>query len=230
MSRKITERNNFAWLTSALTLVLFGVSVADQLHLHLGQLVLQVGLVLALALGVWSIRTDAHWYLTRIGLMTGVALLALVGIFLEWSRLDLIWLALLCGYLVATAKVAMEQVLFSGRVDGNKIVGAVCIYLLLGLIWTTLYLMVSELVPGSFNGLASSTWDETFPELVYFSFTTITTLGYGDISPSAPLTRFLALAEAIVGQFYIAVLVASLVGIRISRPSNDSTSGSSATD
>jgi hypothetical protein len=221
MSRKITERNNFAWLTSALTLLLLGVSVADQLDLHVGQLVLQLGLVLALALGVWSIRTEAHWYLTRIGFTTGVALVAVAGIFLEWTRLDLIWLALLCGYLVATAKVAMEQVLFSGRVDGNKIVGAVCIYLLLGLIWTTLYLMVAELVPGSFNGLASGTWDETFPELVYFSFTTITTLGYGDISPSAPLPRFLALAEAIVGQFYIAVLVASLVGIRISRRSND---------
>jgi voltage-gated potassium channel len=230
MSRKITERNNFAWLTSALTLLLLGVSVADQLDLHVGQLVLQLGLVLALALGVWSIRTEAHWYLTRIGFTTGVALVAVAGIFLEWTRLDLIWLALLCGYLVATAKVAMEQVLFSGRVDGNKIVGAVCIYLLLGLIWTTLYLMVAELVPGSFNGLASGTWDETFPELVYFSFTTITTLGYGDISPAVPMTRFLALAEAIVGQFYIAVLVASLVGIRISRPSNDSTSGPSATD
>lgn len=60
MSTKINERNNFALLTSALILLLVGVAVADQLDLHLGQLVLQVGLVMALALGVWSIRTEIH--------------------------------------------------------------------------------------------------------------------------------------------------------------------------
>jgi voltage-gated potassium channel len=217
MTKKITERNNFAWLTSALTLLLFGVFLADQFDLHLGQLVLQVGLVMALALGVWSIRTETHWYLTRIGFTTGVALLAVAGIFLDWTQLDLIWLALLCGYLVVTAKVAMQQVLFSGPVDGNKIIGAVCIYLLLGLIWTSLYLMVDEFFPGAFNGLGEGSWDETFPDLVYYSFVTLTTVGYGDVGPAAPVARFLALAEAIIGQFYIAVLVASLVGIRISR-------------
>ena len=221
MSRKITERNNFAWLTSTLTLLLFAAAMADQLDLHLGQLVLQIWLVMALAMGVWSIRTETHWYLTRVGFMTGVVILALAGIFLDWTRLDLIWLGLMCAYLVVTARVAMEQVLFSGPVDGNKIIGAVCIYLLLGLIWTTLYLIVAELVPGAFNGLGDGPWDETFPDFVYFSFVTLSTLGYGDISPLAPVARFLAFAEAIVGQFYIAVLVASLVGIRISRQSSE---------
>jgi hypothetical protein len=192
--------------------------------------VLQVGLLVALALGVWSIRTETHWYLTRIGFGTGVALVALVGIFLDWTRLDLIWLALLCGYLVVTARVAMQQVLFSGPVDGNKIIGAVCVFLLLGLIWTTLCLMIAELIPGAFNGLDEGSWDETFPDLVNYSFVTLTTVGYGDVGPAAPLARFLALAEVIVGQFYIAVLVASLVGIRIAGQSSDSTSSSSATD
>lgn len=216
MTQRITERNNFAWLTVALTLLLFGVALADQMELKVGQLVVQMAIVVALSMGVWSIRTERHGYFTRVGFTTAVAVLALAGIFFDWTRLDLLWLAFLSGYLIVTAKVAMQQVLFSGSVDTNKIIGAVCVYLLLGLIWTTFYLMVAELTPGAFNGIEQGPWNQAFPDMVYYSFITLATVGYGEISPATPIARFLAMAEAIVGQFYIAILVASLVGIRIS--------------
>jgi voltage-gated potassium channel len=122
---------------------------------------------------------------------------------------------------MTTTWLAVRQVLFTGAVDWNKIVGTICIFLLLGLIWTTLYMMIEEMIPEAFNGLTHAPWYETFPELVYFSFATLTTLGYGDIGPVAPLARFVALMEAIVGQFYIAIIVASLVGIRISSRVSD---------
>ena len=79
-----------------------------------------------------------------------------------------------------------------------------------------LYLFIAEVVPGAFNGLPQAPWLDNFATAVYFSFVTITTLGYGDISPVLPLARFLVYMEAIIGVFYMAILVASLIGVRMS--------------
>jgi hypothetical protein len=94
------------------------------------------------------------------------------------------------------------------------------VLLLLGIIWTCLYAMLAEFRQGAFNGPSSGSWYEAFPTLLHFSFVTLTTVGYGDITPVSPLARFLAFMEAIVGQFYIAVLVASPVGGIISKRPN----------
>ena len=106
--------------------------------------------------------------------------------------------------------------MFTGTIDGNKIIGSICICLLLGLIWSTFYLLVLEVNPAAFNGLGYASWYQNFPVVTYYSFVTLTTLGYGDISPLAPLARFLVFMEAVVGVFYMAILVASLIGVRMS--------------
>ncbi|MEA3276530.1 MAG: potassium channel family protein [Pseudomonadota bacterium] len=216
MRKRLTERGNFSYLTVALVVLLFGTALADELGFQLGQLLIQAAIVMVLALGIWSIESQSHWFLTRVGMVVAIALVALAGLFLEWVQMDVLWLAILLGYLVVTTWLAMKQVLFTGPIDSNKIVGAVCIFLLGGLVWTTLYMMVALLNPEAFNGLEPGPWYDIFPDLVYFSFVSLTTLGYGDIGPVGPMARFLAFMEAIVGQFYVAILVASLVGIRIS--------------
>ena len=71
-------------------------------------------------------------------------------------------------------------------------------------------------IPDSFNGLSSTNIGTQLPELVYYSFVTITTLGYGDLTPVKPLARTVAFLEGFVGQFYVAVLVAWLVGMYLS--------------
>ena len=99
------------------------------------------------------------------------------------------------------------------NISANRIIGAVCVYLMLGVIWALTYSLLEAGIPGSFAGLseqaAGSKWD---PDWVYFSFVTLTTLGYGDILPVTSSARAMAYFEAIVGQFYLAVLVAGLVG------------------
>jgi len=110
-----------------------------------------------------------------------------------------------------------RQVLFTGPIDGNKIIGAICIYLLIGLVWTLLYLFIAQAMPGAFNGLDQALWYDNFADVAYYSFVTLTTLGYGDISPVIPIARFLVYMEAIVGVFYMVILVASLIGIRTSK-------------
>jgi voltage-gated potassium channel Kch len=87
---------------------------------------------------------------------------------------------------------------------------------LIGLNWSLLYLFLAQTIPGAFNGLEQLVWYDNFADAAYYSFVTLTTLGYGDISPVTPVARFLVYMEAIVGVFYMAILVASLVGVRIS--------------
>lgn len=217
------ERDNFTYLTVALVLLLFITALFDQLEIALGQLVVQASIIMVIAVGTWSVSSGRRWFHTGIGFVIAIGLLSAAGMSLDMVGLNILWLAVVLAFLVTTTWLAIQQVLFTGSVNINKIIGSICIFLLLGLIWTILYMMIAEVTPDALKGLDSATWYETFPDYLYFSFVTLTTLGYGDISPLTPLAGFLALMEAIVGQFYIAIVVASLVGTRISSRSDQET-------
>ncbi len=108
------------------------------------------------------------------------------------------------------------------QVSGDAIFGVVCGYLLLGIIWTVLYSAVETASPGSFRMPASEGSPAVAArvdrgDLGYFSFITLTTVGYGDVTPTTPLARTLAWMEAITGQFYLAILVAGLVGFKVTQ-------------
>jgi len=139
-----------------------------------------------------------------------------LSIMMDISGLSYLHLIILLAFYMWATWLAAKQVLFTGPIDGNKIVGAICIYLLMGLIWTLLYLMIAQAIPNAFAGLEQALWYDNFADVAYYSFVTLTTLGYGDISPKIPIARFVVYMEAIVGVFYMAILVASLIGIKTS--------------
>jgi len=102
----------------------------------------------------------------------------------------------------------------------DTIAGAASAYALLAVVWGNLYVLIEVFHPGSFNIPAS--WllgpaRDPVAGLVYFSFITLTTVGYGDITPAWPGAGGLAVAEAFVGQLYLAITVARLVGLHTSR-------------
>ena len=115
------------------------------------------------------------------------------------------------------AGIILSHVLRAERVSREKIFGALSVYLLLGVIWSLLFIMVDFLVPGSFRYGQDRAL--TGAEMVYYSFVTLTTLGYGDIVPVSPSARSLATLEALTGQLYLTVLVARLVGLHITHSS-----------
>jgi hypothetical protein len=98
-----------------------------------------------------------------------------------------------------------------GAITLDRLVGAVCIYLLLGVVWTLLFALLELVAPGSFHYAGRQAGDP-IEHLLYYSFVTLTTLGYGDVAPVHAVARTLAYLEAVVGQLYIALLIASLVG------------------
>ena len=110
----------------------------------------------------------------------------------------------------------LKHIFNQDNVTAETIYGAIVVYILLGLMWVFLYYLTELLHPGSFS-LTEVLDAESKKSLYFFSFVTLTTLGYGDITPVSAPARSLAMLEAIVGQMYIAVLIARLVGIHISQ-------------
>ena len=109
------------------------------------------------------------------------------------------------------AMVVLAQTFRAGPVNRHRIEGAVAAYLLLGLAWALAYELVGLLAAGAFSGTGRSGPER--PDLVYFSFVTLTTVGYGDVTPVHPVARSLAVAEALTGQLYPAILLARLVSL-----------------
>jgi len=112
----------------------------------------------------------------------------------------------------------LGYVLRSGSVTIDRIFAAICVYMLIGFTWTFSYALLEVMVPGSFGGLADISRNDYVAhvqQLRYFSFMTLTTVGYGDVVPRSPIARTMAALEAIMGQIYLTVLVARLVGLHI---------------
>lgn len=107
----------------------------------------------------------------------------------------------------------LRFVLTAGSVNTEVLCASISAYLLLGLLWTFAYWLVSELVPNAFSFSGADTSLKGFNGL-YFSFITMSTVGYGDITPVAKVARMLAAMEAITGLLYVAVLIARLVSLQ----------------
>jgi len=113
------------------------------------------------------------------------------------------------AFYVFTLVQVLRYVLRGVQITKDKLFGAVSVYLLIGLAWTSVYALVQAVEPGSFASTVADSSDT--PDLIFFSFVTLTTLGYGDITPVTARARSLALLEAVTGVLYLAVLVARLV-------------------
>lgn len=118
----------------------------------------------------------------------------------------------------------LRAVLRQREITGETISMSISVYLLLGLTWGFLFVLIYQVQPHAFNfpgtdvltsGLPSDKQQPVFPVLIYFSLTTLTTIGFGDITPLSMKARYAAIAEGITGQFYLAILVARLVGMQM---------------
>ena len=210
------RRGNFVYLTVASFALLFLVAVGETLGPAVGSYLVSAAFALTLTGAMWSVRSQENVFRSGLALVGLYVALAVASFWLAGTELRLLQLALLFLFFGSMAWLAVKQVLFmDGPVDGNRILGAIAVYLLIGLNWAVVYSAVNEVDPMAFNGTEPGEWLHNFAELVYFSFVSLTTLGYGDISPDTALTRFLVYLEAIFGQLYLAIMIAGLVGIRI---------------
>ena len=179
----------------------------------------ELNLLTSLGLVLMTLNLRHEKWALVIGLGLGLPCLGL-NLFALWKTLgiffDLLGHGLLTAFYGFTAAVFLRHILFSHglMVKRATLYESACVYLLLGLFWGTLYSFIEHLSPGSFHldpALADRHLD--WSDFLYHSFVTLTTLGYGDLVPVAPMARSLTLLEAVVGVFYVTALVARLVSI-----------------
>jgi hypothetical protein len=208
----VDESNNFIYLTLSLVTLLLVSALSELLPEGVMYWVLYGLAVATLVISYLSLEFGRCW---RIFLGTIIILMLVSNLLTKvvgWNPDGNNVLILMLIFFIAATYSSARQVLFTGYIDSNKIVGSIAIYLLLGLIWALLYLLTMEFSPAVFNGIEAGSWEDNYSDVVYFSFVTLTTLGYGDITPAMPISRVLTYLEAIVGVFYIAIVVASLIG------------------
>lgn len=118
-------------------------------------------------------------------------------------------------YLGIAILLIMKEVFLASEVTLDTIFGGISIYLLIGFVWSFFYGIVEIVSPDAFS--QSFLLEQSYAKTIYFSFTTLTTLGYGDIVPVQDFALVLTNTEAIIGQMYPAIFIATLVGSYLSQ-------------
>ena len=213
----LIKNNHFIWITIALIGLMltnaFSRNAPENLTLNLIE---WLGTALLL-LSLLSLKTNRKW--GKGFLIIVVVMLAVVVVrgTTEIGYFEYFYLGLMLLFMLAAAWLVGSQVLLTGEVDLNIIVGSVALYLLIGYVYALFYTILLEFSPNALNGVDAGLWYDNLSTTTYFSFVTLTTLGYGDISPSTPVAQVIVILEAVTGMFYLAVIVASLIGGRRNR-------------
>jgi len=212
-----TRQANFSYLLAGLLVALLAGPVIHEFTDQSAQLIVQIAFSATLIVGIWSFIDSRRWF--RIGIV--LALLELVITVFDALRPTPVFefsaMLIAMAFCSLSLAFALVNVMRGTRMDFNRMTGAICVYLLLGIVLGILNTFIYRLVPGSFSGLPPVSDGEQGMNLIYYTYVTMTTLGYGDISPVGPLARALAYLAAIAGQFYIAILVGMMVGLYLSQ-------------
>ena len=221
VSRLGLVSGRFRLLLLALFLAFGGTAVASGTRAE--RLVNAMLLALVLVAAVLDLREREHrWRFA--GLAAGIILLSGVDLNVRVPYLAALVDAMMVVFAGLVVWRAYTVVMRRQRPVADRIVGAICVYVLLGLAWAKTYEALDGVAPGSFRFPADTAW--AAPGLlryIYFSFVTLATVGYGDVSPVTALAGTLAWMEAITGQLYLAVTVARLVALSIADSSTSRT-------
>jgi hypothetical protein len=201
-------------LTALLVIMLFVIAPVQALGLFLFQ-AFELVFAIILVVGVFVMSGSR----TAVAAMIVALLMATVGGLLRIRAPSILDLNLFAGAWfimgITMAWVVAGAVFAAGRITYHRIMGAVLLYLAVAVTFVALFTFVGTLVPKAFSGLSVEDSPALASNLIYFSFMTLTTTGYGDIFPVHPIARSLCNVEAIFGQLYPATLLARLVTLEI---------------
>lgn len=168
-------------------------------------------------------------FLCVVGLAVATLILQVLFYVSPSSLLLVLRIASLMLFLGTVTGAVLYRVLRPGRVTVHRVGGAIAVYLMLGLLWASAYSLVYIHDPASFNlgsnieatGELSQILTRATGRLVYFSFVTMTTLGYGDVTPKSDTAGNLAVLQALTGQIYLAVILARIVSLLVTKPDGE---------
>lgn len=218
--KNINEENNFFYLTLSLIILLISGASSQVADEGAMEHILQAFTIITFIVCFASLRFDKVWSRLLYTLFGIWVIVIVIKTIFHIQEMNVVMLALTFAFFFGTFKSIARQILFTGHVNSNKVIGSVALFLLLGLMWAIAYLILIEFSPQAFTGMEAISWGQNFSNAAYFSFVTLTTLGYGDISPLTPLAQVIVYLEAITGVFYMAIVVSSLVSSNIDHQVN----------
>jgi len=188
------------------------------------------GLMLTGTLLIATVSLSASKRIFRIawGLVAAKIALDVVGYTTPIAGVFIAEAVVLSSFFIIATVFALGRVLEDKYVDMNRIAGAISVYMLIGLIWASLYFALSLIEPKAFEGVAELTdynlslTNTAYLDLLYFSYVTLSTLGYGDVTPVSRAAQSLAYLEAICGVMYVAVLISAMIGSYGNKPVDQS--------
>jgi hypothetical protein len=212
-------RGDGSLTVSVVFLALFSFVLYPMVELNvIPRVWLDIAFALTLAFGaifVFEPRPLVRWFLVFLSLaLTFRVIEHFANYQMRWlTMLALVFAICAC---VSFATLLLTRVMRDGRMNLNRIMGAIGSYLLIGIVFQLAYKLLALNVPHAFAiGGVPVTFEQVDPRLSYYSFITLTSTGYGDITPLHPYARSLAVLEALSGGLYLTVLVARLVGLEM---------------
>jgi len=155
----------------------------------------------------------------HLAISVALGIVTLVGIFQETAGVEVLPLpAVEVGGLLLfayTTIFVLWRVLRSERVTGDILCGAIAVYLMIGLTWSLGCGLLEYIQPGSYRVATGEARPATSKDLLYFSYVTLATVGYGDVVPVTDGARSLAVLEGLCGTIYLTILVARLIGLHL---------------
>lgn len=174
---------------------------------------------IVLLVGAFANRQTRRGFILKLGL-------ALLGVGLQWAALwtesiailDFAGISYVASLAIAISGV-LRYILKRGPITADKLHGALAGYIMLAFVWAFIYALIERSSAGSFGpGRLDFTQPGTFFKLLFFSFTTLTTTGYGDVIPLTDQARSIVIVEEFAGVFYVGVLIARLAGLYPATP------------
>lgn len=179
----------FFFLLGAIVIVIYQIQHSKRaLRLHIGLI------ALAMVLRVLNYSTSALSHFNQV--------------------FEVLSTSILMAFFALSIYLILRELTIAEQVTADMIKGGICVYFLFGFLWLEMYDIVYSFDANSFTVISKNI---SRSDLAHFSFTTLTTVGYGDISPASEIARVLANLEGMVGVMYPAVFIARLVGLYSSR-------------
>ncbi len=203
----------FLMISLFLLLVLYPVSE----YFPWGGIMILLGFSLMLISAAWAIHSNRRVLIVASVLGLGWVVLTWLGARMQLpDSLDVVKYVSLTVFILLVLGMMVLSIMRTKHVTGNTICRAVSAYLLIGIAWFVMYSLILKYDSTAFSlNTAAGIKDVslTASDLLYVSFCTLTTLGYGDITPASPLAQGLAMLEATIGPLYLAILIARLVAL-----------------
>ena len=200
----------FTYLLIALLMLVLApliVGTSSQRSLLFG-----TGILVVMLFGVFAVFRHRRALVFALALVVPATIAQVTSFVYGTQHYPQLRLALFAAFLSFTAVIIIQDVLRAEAVTWDKIQGAVCAYLLIGVAWGLLHSWVGVLDPQAFSGAVQAEGYAGVP-MIYYSFVTLTTTGYGDITPVTAHAKSLSILEQLTGTFYVAMLIARLAGL-----------------